>query len=205
MPSRVSQVRFSRFQLLDDAQALLGVAEALRHKLRQRLLARVAEGRVADVVRQSGRLGEVLVQVQAAGDRAGDLGDLQRVREAGDEVIADGRDEHLRLVLEAPERLAVEDPVAVPLELGAHGRRRLPGSRGRGSRSFARRKATAIARALRGARARQIEVHLLRILTARRASAERMTLATDGGRYSTVTVFARFRGWSTSQPRRTAT
>ena len=110
-------------QLLDDAEALLGVAEAFWDDVRQRLLAGVAERRVADVVGQGDRFGEVFVQVEGAGDRAGDLGDLQRVREAGDEVVADGGDEDLRLVLEAAERLAVEDAVAVTLELGADGRR----------------------------------------------------------------------------------
>ena len=68
------------------------------------------------------RLGEVFVQVQAAGDGAGDLGDLEGVREAGHEVVADGGDEDLGLVLEAAEGLAVDDAVAVALERGAYGR-----------------------------------------------------------------------------------
>ena len=42
--------------------------------------------------------------------------DLQRVGQPRAVVIALGRDEHLRLVLEPPERLAVHDPVAVALE-----------------------------------------------------------------------------------------
>ena len=110
-------------QLLDDAQALLGVAEALWDDVRQRLLAGVAERWVADVVGQGDRFGQVFVQVQRPRDRARDLGDLQRVREPGDEVVADGGDEHLRLVFEAPERFTVQDAVAVTLELCADGRR----------------------------------------------------------------------------------
>ena len=42
--------------------------------------------------------------------------DLERVREPRAVVVALGRDEHLRLVLEPPERLGVHDPVAVALE-----------------------------------------------------------------------------------------
>jgi hypothetical protein len=35
-------------------------------------------------------------------------------------VIAGGREEHLRLVLQTAERLAVNDPVAVALKRGAN-------------------------------------------------------------------------------------
>src|SRR5581483_3809123 len=47
---------------------------------------------------------------------------LDRVGEPGAVVIALRRDVHLRLVLEAAERLAVHDPVAVALERCAHRR-----------------------------------------------------------------------------------
>ena len=90
---------------------------------------------------QRDRLGQRLVQAERRGQRARDLRDLQRVRQARDEVVALGVDEDLRLVLQAAERLGVEDPVTVTLEggpelvrwlgldpatrrLGAHGRRR---------------------------------------------------------------------------------
>ena len=72
----------------------------------ERLLAGVAEGRVAEVVAERDRLGEILVEVEGARDGAGDLRDLERVREARDVVVAGGRDEDLRLVLEAAEGLA---------------------------------------------------------------------------------------------------
>ena len=48
--------------------------------------------------------------------RARDLRRLQRVGEPRAVVVALRRHEHLRLVLEPPERLAVHDPVAVALE-----------------------------------------------------------------------------------------
>ena len=48
--------------------------------------------------------------------RARDLRHLERVREARPVVIAGRREEDLRLVLQAAERLAVDDAVAVALE-----------------------------------------------------------------------------------------
>ena len=80
------------------------------------LLADVAEGRVAEVVAEPDRLGQVLVQAERAGDGAGDEAGLERVGEAGPVVVALGSDEDLGLVLEPPERLRVDDPVAVALK-----------------------------------------------------------------------------------------
>ena len=101
---------------LDDPHALRGVVPAAGHVGLQRVLAEVAERRVADVVAQRDRLGQRLVEAEGPGQRAGDLGDLQRVGQPGDEVVAVGVQEHLRLVLEPAERLGVQDPVAVALE-----------------------------------------------------------------------------------------
>ena len=87
----------------------------------QRALAGVAERRMAQVVRQRQRLGQVLVERQHAGDGAGDLRHLEGVREAGAVVVALVEHEHLRLVGQAAERGGVHDAVAVALEGGAHG------------------------------------------------------------------------------------
>ncbi len=78
-----------------------------------------------EVVAEGDRLGEVFVEVERAGDGAPDLRDFERVCETRDVVVAGRGDEHLRLVLEPPKRLAVDDAVAVPLILGAHVGRRL--------------------------------------------------------------------------------
>ena len=91
-------------------------AEALREDRVERLLAGVAEGRVAEVVAKRDRLGQVLVQPQRAGHDPGDTGRLERVRQARAEVIASGCHEDLRLVLQTPERLRVHDAVAIALE-----------------------------------------------------------------------------------------
>ena len=64
----------------------------------ERTLAGVAERRVAEVVGERQRLGEVLVEPERARERAGDLGDLQRMGQPGAEVIALVEDEDLGLV-----------------------------------------------------------------------------------------------------------
>ena len=105
---------------LEDPNALRGVVPAVRREVRrQGLLAGVAERRVADVVAERDRLGQRLVEAERRGQRARDLGDLHRVGQARDEVVALGVEEDLRLVLQPAERLGVDDPVAVALERGA--------------------------------------------------------------------------------------
>src|SRR4029077_1079490 len=81
-------------------------------------LARVPEGRMPEIVAESDRLSQILVQAQRPGDTARNAGGLERVREPGPVVIATRVDEDLRLVLETAERLRVHDPVAIPLEGG---------------------------------------------------------------------------------------
>ena len=101
---------------VDDAQALLVVVEPARHQVAQHALAGVAERRVAQVVPERDRFGQLLVQVQHLGDGPRDLRHLERVRQPRAVVIAGRREEDLRLVLQAAERLAVDDPVAVALK-----------------------------------------------------------------------------------------
>ena len=79
----------------------------------------MAERAVAEVVRQRHRLRQVLVEGERARRGARDLRDLEGVGQAGAEVVALVVDEHLGLVLEAAERGAVDDPVAVALERAA--------------------------------------------------------------------------------------
>jgi len=113
-------------QRVDHAQALQVVLEAavLGHALAQRVLPGVAEGRVAQVVRQGDGLDQVLVQTQSAGNVARQLCHLQRVRQARAEQIALVVEEHLRLVDQAAKRAGVHDAVAVALKGVARGRGR---------------------------------------------------------------------------------
>jgi len=112
-----SELRVGVLEVVDDADAVAVVLETagVGHQLPQGLLARVAEGRVAEVVGQRHRLGQVLVQVEGPGDGPGDLGHLHRVRQACAEEVALVRQEDLRLVFEAAEGRRVDDAVAVAL------------------------------------------------------------------------------------------
>ena len=120
MPSRTCSVRLSRsISSTTRSECSLWrkrVPPALAHARVEHLLADVAERRVAEVVAEPDRLGQVLVEPQRPRHVARDPAGLERVREPGAVVVALGRDEHLRLVLEPPERLGVHDPVAVALE-----------------------------------------------------------------------------------------
>ena len=105
---------------IDDAQALLVVVEAARHEAVDDALAGMAEWRVPEVVAEGDGFGQLFVQPEHFGDGPGDLRDLERVREAGPVVIAGRREEDLRLVLEAPEGLAVDDAIPIALERRTH-------------------------------------------------------------------------------------
>ena len=93
--------------------------EPLLQQVVQGMLAGMAERRVAEVVPHRDRLDQILVEAQRPRHGAGQRGDLQRMGQPGAVVIALRGHEHLRLVLEPPERLRVQDPVAVPLKRGA--------------------------------------------------------------------------------------
>ena len=120
MPSRTSHVRLRPCAVVledvDDAQALLVVVEAAGNQVVEDALAGVAERRVAEVVAERDRFGQLLVQPQHLGDAARDLRHLERVRQPRPIVIAGRREEHLRLVLQPAERLAVDDAIAIALE-----------------------------------------------------------------------------------------
>jgi hypothetical protein len=105
-------------EVIDDPKALLVVAERPPQERGEGLLAQVPERRVSEVVAQRDRLGEVLVQAERTGGGPGDLAHLERVGEPDAVVITFGGEEHLRLVLQATERLRMHDAVAVSLEAG---------------------------------------------------------------------------------------
>src|SRR5262249_48621819 len=97
------------------------------HQLLQRALARVAERRMPEVVREADGLDEVAVDVevvlhrsalgaQVMADRAADLRDFHRVREARAVEVGLAGEEDLRLRLQFSKRVRVDDAVAVDLE-----------------------------------------------------------------------------------------
>jgi len=115
------KIGIAPFQFGDDAIGLLlvVVAAVISHQLVQGPFAPVAERRMAQVVAQADRLGQVFVAGQCAGQRAPELRHLDRVGEPVAVVIAFVVDEDLRLVLEAAKGGRVNDPIAVPLIDGA--------------------------------------------------------------------------------------
>ena len=94
------------------------MAETAIHHSVQRPLSRVAEGRMAEIMGQRNRLGQILVQLQGAGNGAGNLRDLQRMRQTRPVMVAFRRQKHLRFVLEPSERFAMQHPIAIPLKRG---------------------------------------------------------------------------------------
>ena len=125
------------FELIDDGEALQVVLEAavIAHAFVQRILARVAEWRMTQIVRKRNRFDEILVHPQVARDRTRDLRHFEAVREPRAKQVALVIDEDLRLVFEPAKRGGMHDAVAIALEFGARGRRLLgvtPAARSRG-------------------------------------------------------------------------
>ena len=85
----------------------------------QRVLAGVAERRMAEIMDQRHAFRQILVELHGAGERARDLGDLDRVGQTGAIMVAVVCDEDLRLVFQAAEGRRMDDAVAVALEVAA--------------------------------------------------------------------------------------
>src|SRR5690242_17254052 len=94
-------------------------AAMIAHACIQRILPRMPERRVAQIMRERNRLGQILVQSQRARDRACDLRNFQTVREARAEMVAFVVDEDLGLVFEPAKRRGMYDAVAVALKVAA--------------------------------------------------------------------------------------
>ena len=88
---QAGELRIAFFQFIDAAQAEKVVVEPAEwlQALVECAFARVAERRVANVVGQRDRLGQILVEPQSPRDGAGDLRDFERVRQPGAVVVVD--------------------------------------------------------------------------------------------------------------------
>ena len=104
------------FEHVDDAEALFVVIELTGHDRAEDAFPRMPEWRVPEIVPERDGFGELFVQAQHFRNRARDLRHLERVREPRAVVIARRREEHLRLVLQPPECLGVDDAIAVALK-----------------------------------------------------------------------------------------
>src|SRR3546814_3495351 len=76
----------------------------IHHRRLQRILAGVAEGWMADIVREAQRLGQILVEPERSRDRPPDLRDFEAVRQPDAKMVAVGRQENLRLVTQPADR-----------------------------------------------------------------------------------------------------
>ena len=95
----------------------------------------MAKRRVTEVVRQGDGFDQVFIQVQSAGNGAGQLRHFQRMRQPGAKQITFVVQENLGFVDQAPKCRAVYDAVAVACKLCAGRRGRLgkaPATRLRG-------------------------------------------------------------------------
>ena len=88
------KTRVALFEALDDAQGVQVVIETFaetRHLAIQFLFAGMSEGRMADIVRQRQRFGEIFVQLQNGGQGAGNLRHFDGVGEPVAEMIGQVR------------------------------------------------------------------------------------------------------------------
>src|SRR6266478_407811 len=95
------------------------------HQAVQFLFPGVPEGRMANVVSQCERFGQVFVDPDHAGDSPRNLRNFDGVSEAVAEVIRYSRREHLRLVLKPSKSPRVHDTVTIALKGIAIGMRQL--------------------------------------------------------------------------------
>ena len=122
------KIEIALLELFDDVERVKIVIEALAvlaHAEVELLFAGVAEGRVADVVRQGQRFGKIGIQMQSAGNGAGHLRDFESVGEAIAKMIGVARGEDLRFGFEAAEGAGMNDAVAVARVVVAIGMLRL--------------------------------------------------------------------------------
>ena len=118
MRFRPGNAAIARFEFLGQRQRELIVRKpaVAREAFVERIFARVAERRMADVVKQGQRLDQVFVQPQRPADRAGDRGDLVRVRQPRAVIVPHLAGEDLHLAAQPAKRRRVHDPVAVALK-----------------------------------------------------------------------------------------
>ena len=131
-PHFESQIQSGKFRIrvleqFNNAQTLAVVLEAtvFAHAFRQHFFAGMSERRVAEIMRQSDGLGQILVQAQGPRDGATDRGDLDRVSQSRAQMVPGAVEKNLRLVFQAAKSARMNDAGAITLKFGAIGVTRL--------------------------------------------------------------------------------
>src|SRR5580692_6287478 len=91
------------------------------HGCVERFLSGMAKRRMAEIVYEGQRLGKINIEAQRAGDGAGDLRHLNRVREPVAEVVGIAAGKNLGLVFETAKGSCVNHAIPVPLKIVAVG------------------------------------------------------------------------------------
>ena len=91
----------------------------------ERALAGMAEWRVAEVVSERQRLGQILIKPQPPRQRAGNLGDFKSMGEPRAIMVAFVKNENLGFMLEPAEGSGMDDAVAIAAKAATGLARRL--------------------------------------------------------------------------------
>jgi hypothetical protein len=86
------------------------------HRFFKRILARMAKGRMANIMGKTQGLRQILIQAERAGNRPANLRDLKTVCQADTSMVTIGGNKNLRLVAQPAERNRMDDTVAVTLK-----------------------------------------------------------------------------------------
>ncbi len=117
-PSQVEawETGVAGFQAFDHPEPLEVVIEAPMscHEGVQGVFPRVAERRMPNVMREGHHLHQILIELERPGDRTGNLGHLERVRQPRAVMIAFMVHEHLCFILQTTKRGGVDDAVTIP-------------------------------------------------------------------------------------------
>ena len=106
-------------------QIVVEAIAVFAHAFVEFLFAGVAEGRMPDVVHERERFGKIAIDVQRAGNGAGDLRHFESVREPVAEMIGKTHGENLRFGFQPAERARMNDAIAVTRVVVTVGMRRL--------------------------------------------------------------------------------
>ena len=117
----------AEFEIFDDAERVQIVVErksVLAHRGIKSFFAGMAKGWMADIVDQRQRFDQVAVQSELGGDRARDLRNFDRMRQAIAKVVGVAARENLSLRFQTAKCARMNDAVAIAMKGVAVGMRR---------------------------------------------------------------------------------